>query len=176
MLTPFPTDHAFGIAWFGLMAMVWFGWAQEDPPPPWRWRLGVGSVLGLAFTGVFLSRYIALRNEPSALEGQYHWFGVLVGTEVVVAVIGALFLWRTGRTRWQCWWVAMVVAVHFVPMMVLLDDLAYLFLATVQTAGLLFLFPILSRREQPTSRLVGPFMGVTLLLFAAVSTALYLTR
>lgn len=34
-------------AWVGLLAMVWFGWAQEDPPKRWRVWLGVGSGLGI---------------------------------------------------------------------------------------------------------------------------------
>lgn len=43
MLTDFVRDHAFTIAWFGLMTMVWLGWAQEDPPERLRLPLGVGS-------------------------------------------------------------------------------------------------------------------------------------
>ncbi len=32
MLAEFPANQAFTVAWFGLMTLVWSGWAQEDPP------------------------------------------------------------------------------------------------------------------------------------------------
>src|SRR5690625_6334634 len=77
MLTEFARDHAFTIAWFGLMTMVWFGWGQEDPPQRWRWRLGAGSVLGLSLLGVFGYGVVLRWGDGTALEGRYSWFGVL---------------------------------------------------------------------------------------------------
>lgn len=173
MLTEFARDHAFTIAWFGLMAVVWFGWAQEDPPPRWRWALGVGSVLGVAVAGVF-GYTVGLRwNESSALEGVYEWFGVLTLAEVVLAAAGALILWRRGASRWSAWWVAFVVALHFMPLAFLLRDWSLIVLGVVQVLALAALIPRLQRDETVSSRLVGPVMGVSLLLFAAVSIVVF---
>lgn len=110
MLTDFVRDHAFTIAWFGLMTMVWLGWAQEDPPERLRLPLGVGSGLGLVLTGLFAYPVVTGWRTDSALTGQYAWFGVLVGLEVLAAAIGCVVLWRRGASRWMAWWVALVVA------------------------------------------------------------------
>jgi len=116
VFTDFIRDHAFTIAWFGLMAFVWFGWGQEDPPPAWRSWLGAGSVMGLLLAGLFGYGVFARWSEGSALEGRYPWFGLVVGLEVLLAVVGCLFLHRRGKGRWMAWWVALVVALHFVPL------------------------------------------------------------
>lgn len=173
MLTEFARDHAFTIAWFGLMAVVWFGWAQEDPPPRWRWALGAGSVLGIAIAGVF-GYTVGLRwDDGSALEGVYAWFGVLTLAEVVLAAAGALLLWRRGRSRWIAWWVAFIVALHFMPLAFLLRDWSLIVLGVIQVLALSVLIPRLQRDEGVSSRLVGPVMGVSLLLFAAVSIVVF---
>ncbi|MGJ3507514.1 hypothetical protein [Enemella sp. A6] len=176
MLTEFVRDHAFTIAWFGLMALVWFGWAQEDPPRGRRAWIGAGSVLGLVLAGVFGFAVFRLWGQGTALAGRYHWFGILTGIEVLAAGVGCVLLWRWGRTRWMAWWVALVVAVHFLPLAWLLDDLSLALLGLIQVGGLLVLRSRLARDTAPTSRVVGPFMGLTLLVFAAVSVVLYLAR
>ncbi|GAA1726296.1 hypothetical protein [Aeromicrobium alkaliterrae] len=174
MLTEFVRDHAFTIAWFGLMTMVWFGWGQEDPPEPWRWRLGVGSGLGIALAGVF-GYAVAIRwDDGSALDDRYAWFGVVVGLEVLAAGIGCLVLWRRGAERWMAWWVAVVVAVHFVPLAFFLEDASIAVLALVQGVALTALLPRLRTVDGPTSRLVGPVMGATLLTFALLSAVVFL--
>ncbi|MDO5500878.1 MAG: hypothetical protein Q4F67_14480, partial [Propionibacteriaceae bacterium] len=122
MLTEFARDHVFTIAWFGLMALVWFGWGQEDPPGKWRGWLGAGSVIGLAFAGLFGYGVFARWETGTAMEGKYSWFGVLVGAELILAAMGCLILARTGRGRWMAWWVALVVALHFLPLVFILDD------------------------------------------------------
>lgn len=177
MFTEYLRDQCFTTAWFGLMTMVWFGWAQEDPPRSWRGWLGAGSVLGVILFGLFL--FLTVRNwgGATALEGKYAWFGVLTAIEVVVALVGAIVLWRRGRKRWMAWWVAFVVALHFVPLgWVLLDDVSIVAAGIVQAVLLVALLPMLRRAEYPTSRVVGPVMGGTLLLYALVSGALVLAR
>ncbi|GAB3454596.1 hypothetical protein [Actinophytocola sediminis] len=176
MLTEFARDHAFTIGWFGLMAFVWFGWGQEDPPAAWRWRLGVGSGLGVLLAGVF--GFVVFRRwaDGSALEGRYAWFGVLVAAEVVAAGVGGLYLSRTGRGRWLAWWVAVVVAVHFVPLAFFLADASLVVLGVLQLGALGFLVRRLRADDGPTSRLVGPVMGTSLLVFAALSLVVFGVR
>lgn len=176
MLTEFARDHAFTIGWFGLMTMVWLGWAQEDPPASWRGRLGAGSVLGIVLAGIFGSAVVVRWGERSALEGTYHWFGVIVGLEVLVAGIGCLILARRGQSRWMAWWVALIVALHFAPLACFLRDPSLLILTLVQVVELVLLIPRLRGEEHPTSRLVGPVMGATLLLFAVISAVIFLLR
>src|SRR5690349_16943510 len=62
-------------------------------------------------------------DRPTALEGDYPWFGALVAAEVIAAGTGCLVLARRGASRWMAWWVAVVVAVHFLPLALLLNDL-----------------------------------------------------
>lgn len=176
MLTDFLRDQAFGIAWLGIIVMVWLGWAQEDPPKSWRWKLGGGSVLGIALTGLFTYVLVVRWNDASALEGRELSYGVLVVVEVIIALIGVLYLKRTGRARWYSWWIAMVVAVHFVPMTFLTEDLSYLLLGVVETVALVLVFPRLRRLTGTTSTLVGPIMGGSILLFCIVSAGLFVAR
>ncbi|MCI2264249.1 hypothetical protein [Sediminivirga luteola] len=174
MLTDFVRDHAFTIAWFGLMAFVWFGWGQEDPPRSWRWKLGLGSAAGAALAGGFGFSVARHWDSGSALEGRYEWFGLLVLAEVLAAAAGAVYLIRKKRSRWIAWWVGLVVALHFVPLALLLADLSLVLLGAIQTAGLLLLVRPLRHQKQATSRLVGPLMGLTLLAFGLVSAMLFI--
>lgn len=176
MLTELLRDHSSTIAWFGLMAFVWFGWGQEDPPPAWRWRLVLGSGVGLVLVAVFgVSVARAWRTE-SALDGRYHWFGLLVLAEVVLAGLGCWLLFSRGQSRWMAWWVAMIVALHFVPLAILLDDWSLAALGLGQAIVLRFLRRRLAERDYPTSRLVGPVMGGSLVAFALVSAVVFLGR
>lgn len=176
MLTDFVRDHAFTIAWFGLMTMVWLGWAQEDPPERLRLPLGVGSGLGLVLTGLCVYPVVTHWRTDSALTGQYAWFGVLVGLEVLAAAIGCVVLWRRGASRWMAWWVALVVAVHFLGLAVMLRDPAVAALGVLQAVALFVLVPRLRAGQATSSRLVGPVMGLSLLLFAAASAVVFVVR
>lgn len=163
MLTDFTRDALFTTGWFGLMAVVWFGWAQEDPPARWRARLGAGSVLGLLLTAGATVLVVQRWADPSALEGRYPWFGVLVGTEVLAAGAGCWVLARRGRSRWMAWWVALVVALHFIPLAFLLSDPTLAVAGGALAVVLGLLVPRLRRRPGPTSSVVGAVMGASLL-------------
>ncbi|MFB4273670.1 hypothetical protein ACBJ59_00130 [Nonomuraea sp. MTCD27] len=172
MLTGFLRDQCFTTAWFGLMAFVWFGWAQEDPDRRWRIWLGAGSVLGVGFAVAYGVLTAANWGQPSALEGKYAWFGVLVAAEVVAAGAGCLVLARRGASRWMAWWVALVVAAHFLPLALLLEDLGVAVVGLVQLVALGVAARSLRGATTPTSRSAGPIMGATLLLSAAISAVL----
>ncbi|WP_106402993.1 hypothetical protein [Actinocorallia populi] len=172
MLTEFVRDQTFTVAWFGLMAFVWLGWSQEDPPPSWRKWLGLGSALGVALAlgfGFLTARHW---SDGTALDGRYHWFGVLVAVEVAAAGAGSAVLARRNAGRWTAWWVALVVALHFLPLAALLDDASIAVFGVLQCAGLLLLVGSLRRGDVTTSRHAGPLMGTSLLAYAAVSAAL----
>lgn len=175
MLTDFARDSLFSTAWFGLMSMVWFGWAQEDPPRSWRVWLGIGSTVGvlvaLAF-GFLVARSWA---EPTALDGRYPLFGVLVAVEVVAAGAGCWLLHMRGADTWMAWWVAVVVAAHFVPLAWLLRDPGMAVVGAVQLLVLVALVGRLRRRGRTTSAPVGAFMGGTLLGSALVAATVALT-
>lgn len=175
MITEFVRDQYFTAAWFGLMAFVWFGWGQEAPERRWRAWLGLGSGVGVAFAVGFGVLTAIHWEEPTALDGRYPWFGALVAAEVVVAGGGCLVLHRRGAGRWMAWWVAAVVAGHFLPLALLLTDPGVAVAGAVQLAALLALLPRLRADTAPTSRLVGPVMGTTLLASAALSALLLLT-
>ncbi|CCH29672.1 hypothetical protein ABZ816_15000 [Actinosynnema sp. NPDC047251] len=174
MLTEFLRDQCFTTAWFGLMAFVWFGWSQEDPPRAWRVRLGVGSGLGVAFAAGFGVLTALNWSQPTALQGKYVWFGVLVAAEVVLAGLGCLLLARRGQSRWMAWWVAVVVAVHFLPLALFLSDFGVAAVGVAQLAALGWAVPRLRAVTTTSSRLAGPIMGVSLLISAVIGAALAL--
>jgi hypothetical protein len=176
MLTEFLRDHYFTTAWFGLMAFVWFGWSQEDPPKSWRPWLGLGSGLGVVIALGFGALTGVNWSGPTALAGEYAWFGLLVALEVVAAGVGCLVLAKRGASRWMAWWVAVVVATHFVPLAVLLNDVSVAAVGGVQLALLGSLVPRLRREEVASSRPAGPVMGATLLLGAVVGAVIALLR
>lgn len=168
MLTEFLRDQFFTTAWFGLMTFVWFGWAQEDPPRRWRVWLGVGSALGLGLAVTFGVLTSANWDQPTALEGKYVWFGVLVAAEVVAAGVGCLVLAKRHAARWMAWWVAVVVAVHFLPLALLLRDVSVAVVGVVQLVALGVVVPRLRVATTTTSRLAGPIMGASLLASAVI--------
>lgn len=176
MFTEFLRDHLFTVGWYGLMAFVWLGWSQEAPPKKLRVWLGVASVVGLGlavFFGIQVARHW---SEPAALDTRLGWYIALVAAEVVAAGVGAIVLARRGASRWIAWWVGMVVAVHFIPLGFILSDPANLVLGLVLTGVLVWLVPRLRADDRPTSRLVGPVLGFSLLGFAVVSALMALPK
>ena len=176
MLTEYLRDHAFAVMWLALMSGAWLGWSQEEPKPRWRPWLGAGSVIGLLSAFAFAALVWRNWDTPTALNGQYWMFGLLVVIEVAFIGIGCFVLARRGASRWFAWWAAVGVALHFVPLAWLFGDWSYAVLTVVQLAGLFALLPRLSRDDHPTSRWAAPWMGWTFLAFAAVSGVVFIAR
>lgn len=91
----------------------------------------------------------------------------------------------TGEGRWAAWWVALVVAVHFVSLAWLFrgPSLAWLGAVEVVTLGVgaflikrTHLDSAPPRRDGPTSAWVGPMMGLTILAHAVVNGVVTLQR
>lgn len=66
-------DYAMAVAIYGMFSVVWFGWAQENPPKAWRKYLGIVSGLGVIIcaAGIYLSinnwETSSVLDEPGAM-------------------------------------------------------------------------------------------------------------
>jgi hypothetical protein len=113
MTTEFVRDTAATAAIFGFYTSVWFGWAQERPPPSWRSMLigGSAAALLLAVAG----GVVTWRDWSSGTvfdEDTSRAFGLVVGIEFAVAGLGALALALRRRSDLTPAWVALVVGIH----------------------------------------------------------------
>lgn len=137
----FIRDHAMYAVIFGFFGFSWFGWAQAEPPAAWRLPLGIASgvCLVIALTGL----YFALRHWDGATAlsapGVYQKFGVIVGIEFALALIGSLALMKLGRATYIAPWVAFIVGIHFAPLVSIFKDTSLYILS-----GLVALTPVVS--------------------------------
>lgn len=84
----------------GAAAFVWFGWAQEGPPPGWSPLLAAGSGLGVLLA--LLSLIVLRRREDGSAMAQRagrRAYGVTVGLAVALTAVGAAALGLTGHSR-----------------------------------------------------------------------------
>lgn len=176
MFTEFLRDHLFTVAWYGLMCFVWLGWSQEDPPKRLRPFLGAGSVIGLGLTVWFGLQLIKRWEEPSALDTNLVGYIVLVAVEVVLCAVGGIVLAVKGKGRWIAWWIGLVIAVHFIPLGLILADWANLVLGAGLTTAVMLVRPRLARTDGPSSAVVGPIIGFSLLGFAILSALVLLPK
>lgn len=176
MITEYLRDQAFAIAWLAIMAAGWFGWSQEDPKPRLRGYLGAGSVIGLLLSVAF--GILVWRNwaTPTALEGRYWIFGLVVLAEALLIGIGCIVLARGGRKRWYGWWIALCVSLHFLPLAWVFSDWSYIVLTVVQLVGLFAMLPALRRGSYATSRWACSWIAVTFLAYALLSAALFVGK
>lgn len=174
VLTDLLRDHLVAVAWLALMAFAWCGWAQEDPPSRLRPLWGACSVLALALVVPAAIGVVRAWDTPSALDGREALFGLVVLLEVVLCAAGCLLLARRGRSRWFAAWIALVVALHLLPLALLFGDPSYAVLGLFQVLGLLVLRGRMARSEAPTSRWAAPWMGVTFLVFSGASAVILL--
>ena len=102
----------------GVAGMIWFGWAQAEPPAGWATPLVIGSVLAmlLAVIGVPLTR--RHRHGPSAARDPRgrRTYGWVVGIETLTIAAGAAILAGTGLAAYLPAWILFVVGMHFLPL------------------------------------------------------------
>lgn len=178
-------DSLYTTAWFGLMTSVWLGWAQEAPRPRFRPALIAGSVVGLLIAVGFGVVTGLNWSGPTALEGRYAVFGIVVGAEFLLAGAGAGGLMFLGHPRWVAWWVAVVVAAHFASLAWIFGGPSLAWLSVIEVAALVS-GAVLSRTARvesdglftggTTSTWVGPLMGLTILAYAVVNGVVSLQR
>ena len=164
MTTEFARDAAATAAIFGFFGSVWFGWAQEDPPKPWRPRLLVGSIASLVTMvagGLLVWRYW---NDGTVFdEDTSKTFGVIVGIEFVLAGIGAAILIARGRKDVIPAWVALVVGLHLFPVAVITASPMTHVVAALVTIAALAALPVARSRSLPVSATTGSGAGTALL-------------
>lgn len=170
MITDFVRDAAATAAIFGLFASAWFGWAQEDPPSRWRAWLIAGSVTGLvtALAGGLLTW--RLWDGDTVFDANTsRAFGVVVGLEVALAVVGVVVLAILHKQDLSAAWVAFVVGVHLFPVAALLHYPLLYVVATVVTAVAIAAVPVARSTSVAVSAVTGSATGVVLLTAALVS-------
>lgn len=177
MLTEYTRDAAMVAVIFGFFGMVWFGWAQEDPPKRWRAWLAGGSILSVltAIAGGLLAWQhwgdgSAFDRETSPI------FGIIVGIEFGVAAIGALLLTLVFKRReFVAPWVAFVVGVHLFPVAALIGyPLVHVAAALVTVVSILAI-PVARKSALAPSAVTGLGTGVSLLVVGLISLAVALT-
>lgn len=158
------------------MTSVWLGWAQESPIARLQVPLIVGAVTGLLLAAGFGVMTGLHWGDPTSLEGRYPMFGIVVAVEVVLAGAGALVLTSTGRTQWIAWWVALVVAAHFISLAFIFRGPSLAVLGVLQLAALAGGMLTSWQSFAASSRWVGPLMGFTILGYAVITAAVVAPR
>jgi hypothetical protein len=163
-------DSAMTALIFGFFASVWFGWAQERPPPPgWRPLLIAGAVASLVVAVV--GGLLAWRNWSgvSALgePGSMRRYGIIVGVEFGLAAAGAIAVALWGRREYVAPWVCLVVGVHFGPLAPVLNNPSLVVLGVVLTGVAVAAVVVARRTGLASSAITGAGAGVALLGYAA---------
>lgn len=100
-------------------AMVWFGWAGEDPPTSWVPYLSAGSVVSVLLLLALVALLVRRRTttgSPMADPRVRRGYQVTVTLEVVLIAVGNLLLAALGYPAYFAAWTLFVVGVHFVPL------------------------------------------------------------
>lgn len=170
VMTPevFIRDFAMYAVIFGFFGMVWFGWAQENPPKSWRVWLGIGSVVSVLLMNAGI--YLAITNWSggTALNSRaaYSAFGITVGVEVATAALGALVLAHLHKLHLISAWIALVVGLHFLPLVWIFKDKWLLLLTMLASAAPIVAILLARKTRMAVSAWVGVSMGVVLVAFA----------
>jgi hypothetical protein len=164
-------DDAMTALIFGFFASMWFGWAQEKPPPAWRRWLSIAAIVSLLVGAV--GGYLAWKHwgDGSALSepGAMRRYGITVGVEFALAGVGAAILGVRKRQDLIAPWICLVVGVHFAPLAPILKNPMLYALAALMTVVALVAVPLARRRDLVPSAITGVGAGAALLIFAVVS-------
>lgn len=114
----YPRDLVVIAAIFGVAGFVWAGWAQENPPGHWMWRLVLAllGLAGLALTALSIPQVIQHWAEPTALRSgttALTVYIVVFWAEVILAAVLAFLAVRAGRSDLIAPLVLGVVGIHF---------------------------------------------------------------
>lgn len=162
---------------FGFFAFVWFGWAQENPPPAARIPLGVGSGIGGVLAIVFGILTAMNWDEPTALAPESSAFRnylIIIAVEFVIAAAGGIALAFSRWRRFVSIWILLVVGVHFFALAPVLDMPALNILACLLVAVVGVAMAVARSTLQP-SFISGTLAGAVLLVFSGIAAVTWLT-
>lgn len=164
----FIRDHTMYAAIFGIFAFAWFGWAQENPHPEWRWWLAAMSAVSLGFAvwGGILSVYHW--HDASALNQQsnFKWYLIFFYAELLLALVGALLLMYFKANDWVAIWISAVVAIHFIALAFVFQDKALFLLAAAMLLVTIAAYPVAVYFQVANSAITGIGNGSLLAIFA----------
>jgi hypothetical protein len=168
-------DTAATAAILGFFASSWFGWAQENPPRPWRKPLIAGAVAAIltSIAGALLA-WRHWHDGTAFDDGTSRAFGIVAGIEVGAAVLGAVTLTVRGHRELIPVWIAFVVGVHLFPVASLIRYPVIHVVAALITLAAVASVPVARSRSITPSAAVGSATGAVLLaaaLFSLVAAA-----
>lgn len=167
---PTRRDLATNALVLGAAAFVWFGWAQEGPPPGWSPLLAVGSGLGVVLAVVALVAMLRLKDGSAmSTRAGRRTYGITVGVELLVAVLGVVALTLTGYATFISPWILAVVGLHFIPMARLFRIRLLAVAGVVLTVVALAAAIIGGLTDVLPSAVAGGVGGLALLGFSAAS-------
>lgn len=160
-------DHSMMVVFFGFFSMVWYGWAQENPPAEWRKYIGIATAVStlLLLLGIYLSiknwdKATALAN-PSSMTN-YFIFLIL---EFLIAGIGVFLLFRMGLKEYAAPWVCFIVGVHFFGLKFVFDDFSLHILGLLLVIISISSLFVAKKYGVANSLVTGVTAGTTLNLF-----------
>lgn len=164
----FIRDYAMYAAIFGFFGMIWFGWAQENPPKSWRLPLGV--MAGVCFLIACTGGYLAFKHwgDTSVFNtsGVAQQFGIIAGVEFASALIGVGILYWLRKQEFISSWIAFIVGLHFWPLAWIFQDKAFYALAVLVVLASVASIFIAKRTDLTVATLTGVGTGGVLLIFA----------
>jgi hypothetical protein len=160
-------DHAITAIILGFFASAWFSWAHAGVTSGAVW-LDAESVLALLIAIAALVTAFRVPRERAAMRdaAQGRRYGITVGIEVALIVLGAVVLGASGAQSWLAVWVLGVVGVHFIPLAPALNNRALYPLAVLTcVAALVALVVGLASTVEPAA-VAGTGGGIALGGFA----------
>lgn len=164
----YPRDYLMYTAIFGIFGFCWFGWAQEAPKEEWRLWLGIASAacLIIGTAGGILS-YLHW-HDASILNNKsdFKWYLIFFVSEIVLAVLGAILLLLMQKNNWVSVWVSLIVAIHFIGLKFVFNDLSLFILAILMLIATIVSVPLSAYFKVAPSAVLGIGNGACLLLFS----------